>query len=132
MSEIESYKTMTRGIARGSESFFNQFYDAYYDRLYRYVFVMSHYDKDLVKVVMQDRRMRVVRYIKPLNSEKELWQWLRRIARTAYIDEYRRTQKSKGLVEYQADKHMIEIEEDETQRTRRSDLKGDALHSCIE
>ena len=92
---------LTTSIMEGSELSFNTFYDMYYDRLYRYIFVMTDYNEEQTRGVIQDVMMRVVKYIKPIDTEEQLWYWLIRISRTAFIDDCRK--KKKTVVETEFD-----------------------------
>jgi RNA polymerase sigma-70 factor (ECF subfamily) len=84
---------VTMEMGQGSEDAFNLFYSHYFDRLYQYVLVITHGDEDLTRDVMQDTMVRVIRYIKPFQEEKIFWNWLTKIARTAFIDSLRRWKK---------------------------------------
>lgn len=86
-------RAMTAGIARGDDDAFNRFYDRYYDRLSRYAFVMARGSGETARDVVQETMLRVVRYLKPFDSEEVLWGWLTRVARTAYVDQLRREGK---------------------------------------
>ena len=80
---------MTEARGRGREEAFNEFYDAYFSRLYRYLLVLAGGREEEVKDAMQETMIRVIRNMKPFHEERELWNWLRRIAKTALIDKAR-------------------------------------------
>jgi len=77
------------GIACGDERAFNVFYDAFYDRIFRYVFIRTGYDEHATKDLVQQVMLRVVRYVKPVSTEAELWKWLTMTCRSVLADAYR-------------------------------------------
>lgn len=81
---------IARRIKSGDEDAFNTFYQFFSKRLYRYLIVMTGYDEESAKDLLQDVMVRVVRYIKPFPDESALWGWLTRLARSALIDRHRR------------------------------------------
>ena len=60
------------GINGGDEDSFNTFYDTYYDRIYKYIFIRTSYDEHTTKDIVQQVMLKVVKYVKPVNSENEL------------------------------------------------------------
>ena len=89
---------LTRAIKRGDHAAFEQFYGIYFPRLYRYLLVSSGGWEEGVQEALQESMIRVVRHMKPFTDEADLWNWLRRIARTALIDQVRRDRKSRRSV----------------------------------
>ena len=86
---------LTRAIKGGDHAAFAQFYGIYFPRLYRYLLVSSRGWEEGVQEAMQETMIRVVRHMKPFADEAGLWNWVRRIARTALIDQVRRVRKSR-------------------------------------
>lgn len=86
---IANLAEVLSGIVRGDESAFNRFYEAYYDRVYRHVFVRTAYDEHATKDVVQQVMLKVVKHIKPVNSEGELWTWLAMVCRSILADFFR-------------------------------------------
>jgi RNA polymerase sigma-70 factor (ECF subfamily) len=84
---------MTEAMGRGSEEAFNAFYDAYFPRLYRYLLVLAGGREEEVKDAMQETMIRVIRNTKPFQEEPALWNWLRRVAKTALIDRVRKEKR---------------------------------------
>jgi RNA polymerase sigma-70 factor (ECF subfamily) len=84
---------MTARIARGDHEAFDRFYSDYFPRLHRYLLVASGGKEETVKDTLQETMMRVIRHMKPFNEPDHLWNWLRRIARTALIDQLRKGKK---------------------------------------
>jgi RNA polymerase sigma-70 factor (ECF subfamily) len=91
-------RRMTAGIARGDDAAFRRFYAAYFDRLHRYLLVISRGREDVAQDAMQDTMMRVVKYARPLEDEAALWNWLRAVARTAFIDLARKRGRTSSAV----------------------------------
>ena len=83
------------GINGGNEDSFNTFYDAYYDRIYKHIFIRTSYDEHTTKDIVQQVMLKVVKYVKPVNSENELWKWLVLVCRSTLADEYRKRTKLK-------------------------------------
>jgi RNA polymerase sigma factor (sigma-70 family) len=86
---------ITSGIRQNKEDAFNLFYQAYSGRLYRYLLTLAQGKEEVVRDVIQDVMIRVIRYIKPFQEEKIFWAWLTRLARTAFIDYLRRQRYQK-------------------------------------
>lgn len=91
-------RRITRAMARSDEAAFNRFYAAYFDRMYRYLLVMTGGRDDLAREVLQDAMLRVVRYVKPFHEESDLWNWLRRVTRTAFLDAGRTRRSDDAIV----------------------------------
>lgn len=85
--------SMTEAVGKGNEEAFNEFYDSYFSRLYRYLLVLASGREEEVKDAMQETMIRVLRNMKPFDEEQELWNWLRRIAKTALIDKARKKKR---------------------------------------
>ncbi|MHC5077899.1 MAG: RNA polymerase sigma factor [Planctomycetota bacterium] len=81
---------MTAGIVKGDERAFNLFYKIYFPRLYRYLLVLTGGRDALARDVLQEAMIRILRHIKPFHDASSFWNWLRRVAKTAFIDEVRR------------------------------------------
>ena len=86
--------TMTTGIAKGDEGAFNRFYDAYFPRIHRYLLVLAGGREEMVKDAVQDTMFRVIRYAKSFDGEAGFWNWLRKVSKTALIDQARRRKRS--------------------------------------
>jgi RNA polymerase sigma-70 factor (ECF subfamily) len=84
-------------MAGGGESAFTRFHGAYFDPLYRYLLVRVRGDEDLARDVLQETMLRVIRYVKPFEKEGDLWNWVRRLAKTALVDEWRRRRARRGI-----------------------------------
>ncbi|MFH2002099.1 MAG: sigma-70 family RNA polymerase sigma factor [Planctomycetota bacterium] len=95
---MDNVREMTAGIAKGDDASFRSFYDAYFTRLYRYLLVVTGGSEDLARDALQESMIRVIRYMKRFDNADDLWNWLRRIARTAFIDQVRKRQGGMGSV----------------------------------
>jgi RNA polymerase sigma-70 factor (ECF subfamily) len=84
---------LTSELAAGSETAFNRIYEAFFDPLYRTLLVRARGEEDLARDALQETLLRVIRYAKPLPTEGDLWNWLRRLAKTALIDEGKRRRR---------------------------------------
>jgi RNA polymerase sigma factor (sigma-70 family) len=84
------FREVTAGMAATSESAYRRFYEACFDKLYRPLLVQTRGREDLAQELAQTVLLRVVRYIEPFESERALWAWLRRLARSCHVDWLRR------------------------------------------
>jgi len=92
VSGIDDEETfiMTSRIAKGDEAAFNQFYRLYFNRVHRYLLVKARGWEDGVNDALQDAMIRFIRHMKPFHDAGAFWNWLRRIARSALIDQARK------------------------------------------
>ncbi|HTI98815.1 MAG TPA: sigma-70 family RNA polymerase sigma factor [Dongiaceae bacterium] len=88
-----SVAVLTRALARGDEPAFRQFYAAYFDRLLRYLLVVCAGDETAAREALQQTLVRVVRHVKPMETEAQFWNWLTVLARSARADESRRQRR---------------------------------------
>lgn len=87
---------MTQAIARGDDQAFKEFYDAYFLRIYRYLLVLNSGKEDLVADALQDCMIRIVRHMKPFQDSGALWNWIRSLAKSAFIDQVRKRNRSRA------------------------------------
>jgi len=95
--QVDWLKLTTR-ITAGDEESFAFFYHHFFERLFRYVLVMTRGDEQLSREVLQTAMVKASRYLKPFAEEVVLWSWLRQVAKTAFIDILRRSQKAPHFV----------------------------------
>ena len=88
--ESESVRTLTRAIAQGDTEAFGAFYETWFDRMLAMARAVSRRDESFCLDIVQDTMLRVVRYLKPMPSEKALTNWIARAVLTATIDRLRR------------------------------------------
>jgi RNA polymerase sigma-70 factor (ECF subfamily) len=84
------YRQWTRAVAAGDEAAFNQFFDAFSARLFRLVLLITRGDEHLAREIHQISMIKAARKFKAFDSEPELWSWLSRIARNAFVDHVRK------------------------------------------
>jgi RNA polymerase sigma-70 factor (ECF subfamily) len=85
---------MTSAIAKGDDAAFNRFYETYFKRTHHYLLAVSGGREDAVNDALQDTMMRVIRYMKPFEDEGALWNWIRKLAKSAFIDQARKRKRS--------------------------------------
>jgi RNA polymerase sigma-70 factor (ECF subfamily) len=119
---------MTAGIARGDKGAFSRFYEIWFDPLHRYLLVVSGGREEIVADALQDTMMRVIRNARPFDRRDAFWNWLRRVARTALIDQVRKSRKKGAPIPLDALESTAEAEpsEDPTE-----ELKGH-LADCLD
>jgi RNA polymerase sigma-70 factor (ECF subfamily) len=91
--EKAALRDMTSKIARGDEAAFNGFYEIYFSRILRYLLVVSGGWEEAVHDAMQESMIRILRNMKPFDDPGAFWNWLRRVARTAFIDQVRKERR---------------------------------------
>jgi RNA polymerase sigma-70 factor (ECF subfamily) len=84
---------LTRAMARGDEAAYRIFYEAYFDRLLRYLLVVTGGNEQAAREALQAALVRVVRYMKPFESEEKFWSWLTVLARSALADESKKQRR---------------------------------------
>ena len=84
---------MTAAIAKGDDAAFNRFYESYFKRIHHYLLAISGGWEEGAADALQDTMMRVIRYMKPFTDECALWNWLRKIAKSAFIDQTRKRRR---------------------------------------
>jgi len=97
---------MTQGIQNGDEAAFDLFYELYSDRMYRYLLVALRGDEDLAREILQEALLRVVRYMKPLPADENLWRYLAALMRSALYDFHRRAKKTQKVLDA-AEQHAV-------------------------
>jgi RNA polymerase sigma-70 factor (ECF subfamily) len=84
--------SLTSRMAKADETAYRSFYDLYFDRLLRYLLALTG-NEEQAREALQVTFLRVVRYIKPFNSEPAFWNWLACLARSSVIDESRKSRR---------------------------------------
>jgi RNA polymerase sigma-70 factor (ECF subfamily) len=95
---VGEVRGLTGKIAKGNHEAFDRFYNAYFNRIHRYLLVLAGGKEDRVSDALQDTLIRIVRYMKPFADEEGLWNWVRSVARSAYIDQARKRQRSGAVL----------------------------------
>ncbi|MCH6259303.1 sigma-70 family RNA polymerase sigma factor [Puniceicoccaceae bacterium K14] len=83
-------RELTLGMCQLDDSAYREFFNAYYDRLGSYLVAMSGGDFNKVEDALQMTLVRVPKCIRIFDTEEVFWSWLTRLARSAYIDCYRK------------------------------------------
>jgi len=89
----EAVLAMTAGIAKGDERAFDRFYAVFFDRLHRYLLYRSGGWEEGVRDALQETMLRVIRHMRPFREGADLWNWLRRIASSALVDQVRKERR---------------------------------------
>jgi len=84
---------LTRGMVRGDEEAYRNFYDAYFNRLFRYLLVVTAGDEEATREALQATLVRVVRHIKVFSNDAAFWSWLTVLARSALSDQNRKLRR---------------------------------------
>jgi RNA polymerase sigma-70 factor (ECF subfamily) len=90
---------LTSSMAKGDEAAYRQFYELYFNRLLRYLLVVTSGAEAAAREAMQLTLVRIVRHIKPFNSEEAFWSWLTVLARSSIVDEARKRTRYQALLE---------------------------------
>lgn len=77
---------MTAAMAAGDPRAVEAFYRQYFDLMYRHACSITHRDESFCLDVVQDAVLRVIRTIRPADSEPQLVAWLRLVTQTAAYD----------------------------------------------
>lgn len=87
----------TAALRRGDEAAWREFHGGYYPRIFRWLLAVAHGDAEMAAEAAHLAFLRAVRRVPETAVPDELWRWLTRLARSAYIDEWRR-RRSRGSV----------------------------------
>ncbi len=98
----ETTENLTRAMARGEEPAITEFYRRFFDLLYRTARQVSGRDESFCLDIVQDATLRIVRTIRPVQTEAQLAAWLRLIIQTTTYDALRREQRRRAREEAQA------------------------------
>ncbi len=116
-------RDMTGAIRAGRESAFMEFYELYSPRMLRYLLVVTRGDHLAAQEVHQETLLRVIRHMKEMLTDEDLWRFLAVCMRSAWIDH----QRSRRHVEQRSNPISAELltSESEGQATNR-------LHDLLE
>lgn len=89
---------LTRALVRGDEGAWVRVYESYNGRIFRYALVLLHGDEAAAWEVVQTTFTRMARNIRPFSDEHVFWHWIARIARTAIIDDLRKSNRHESLL----------------------------------
>jgi len=91
-------QSLTRGLVRGDETAYREFYREYGQRLFRYLLVVSG-GEAAAREALQETLRRVVRHIRVFYDPDVFWSWLTVVARSALFDERRRERRYRGFLD---------------------------------
>lgn len=83
-------RALTSAIAAGDTDAFARFFHAWFDTLCADARRATGRDESFCHDVVQDAMMKVIRAMKPMNSEQDLRRWLRVVVRSCAFDHLRR------------------------------------------
>lgn len=85
----EAVSDLTRAIASGDTEAFARFYDRWFDAMYAEARRVTRRDEAFCLDVVQDAMLRVIRGMKPLDTESRLHCWVRRVVHSCALDRLR-------------------------------------------
>jgi RNA polymerase sigma-70 factor (ECF subfamily) len=88
-------RPFTAALRRGDEGAWREFHETYYPRVFRWLLALSHGEEEAAAESAHLTFLRAVHRMPHTGDAEELWRWMTRLARCAYIDEWRR-RKSRG------------------------------------
>lgn len=89
-SSEDGILALTRGLARGEEESWAQFYDQYHRRLRGYLAACWRGEPECLDDLLQETFVRAVRHMKPFHDEATFWSWLIVLGRSAVADRGRK------------------------------------------
>ncbi|HWB07489.1 MAG TPA: sigma-70 family RNA polymerase sigma factor [Verrucomicrobiales bacterium] len=90
-------RPFTAALRRGDERVWRDFHNAFYPRVFRWLLALAHGDEEAAAEAAHLTFLRAVRSVPHTGDSDELWRWMTRLARCAYIDEWRK-RKSRGIL----------------------------------
>src|SRR5882724_2227828 len=82
----EPVDKLTPAMAAGDGRAVERFYRTYFEFMYRQARTITRRDEAFCLDVVQDAVLRVIRTVKPVASESQLFAWLRLVTQTAAYD----------------------------------------------
>lgn len=97
----QSVRELTTRIARGDREAFADFYRAWFDVIYTESRGITKRDESFCLDVVHDVMLRVIRSLRPVDTERQLAAWLKTVVRTCAYDRFRaerrrRTREQRG------------------------------------
>jgi RNA polymerase sigma factor (sigma-70 family) len=89
------FRAQTAALRRGDEAAWREFHGAFYPRIFRRLLAVAHGDAEMAAEAAHLAFIRAVRRVPETGHPDELWRWLTVLARSAFIDEWRR-RRSRG------------------------------------
>ncbi len=89
---------LTRGMKSMSDAAYREFFRRYYQRLWAYLYAVSGGNESMVEDALQATFTRVIKHIRVFDTESIFWGWLTRLAKSAYIDCYRKESVFRRLI----------------------------------
>jgi RNA polymerase sigma-70 factor, ECF subfamily len=84
---------LTRLMQRGDEKAYREFFKIYFHRLHAYLLVVTRGNEALARDLVQQTMIKVAKHIRVFEDEAVLWRWVTLLARTAAVDEGRKSQR---------------------------------------
>lgn len=112
----DSVAGLTFAMAQGDEEAFRRFHADYWSRVYAWLIVATCGDENLSEELTQKTMINAARHIKPFEAERELWAWLRAIARNLFLDACRARSRKPVFVEWDSQHDLPEIPDDPSER----------------
>jgi RNA polymerase sigma-70 factor, ECF subfamily len=84
---------LTRLMQRGDEEAYREFFRLYFHRLLAYLLVVTRGNEALARDLVQQTMIKVAKHVRVFDDEAVLWRWLTLLARTAAVDEGRKSQR---------------------------------------
>src|SRR5688500_4037155 len=89
---------LTGAMRRGDEEAYREFFRLYFHRLLAYLIVVTRGDEELARDLLQQTMIKVAKHIRVFDDEAVLWRWLALLARTAAVDNGRKSQRYFGFL----------------------------------
>lgn len=90
---------LTRRLAANDEAAFREFHRLYFDRLHQYLVVVARGNQHEAEEALQESMLRVLRYVRPFETEEAFWGWLKVVARSAARDGGRKQRRYLSLLQ---------------------------------
>ena len=84
---------MLRALSHSDEKAFTKFHGRYYKAIFAYNMILGKGNEQLAVSLTHECLLKYAQNVKQLNSEQELYNWLRRVSRNLFIDYCRKESK---------------------------------------
>jgi RNA polymerase sigma-70 factor, ECF subfamily len=95
---LSTVAQLTSAMRRGDEEAYREFFRLYFHRLLAYLIVVTRGDEELARDLLQQTMIKVAKHIRVFEDEAVFWRWVTLLARTAAVDQGRKSQRYFGFL----------------------------------
>lgn len=125
VADAPQLRELAAAIRRGEEAAFERLYHLYGFRMYKYVLVLVGGRENEAREVLQSVLVKLARGIPDFEHEQQLWKWLCKLCKNAFLDHWRRLQRQPCHAPL--DEHIVESGDESDSRRQLNEVLAEAL-----